>query len=175
MEKPHVGGGSENRMWSPNTSKIGFQNKYTKVCKRARTRNPRKSVLASKVVNPFTCALKPRFVGRRRDFYIPRLPSNLKNIPSVNMYKNVFYIPWFAELISHIYMPSTRSHFEPRLLRPHLWLSLPSIWLFIHESRQSPGSPNWVCAFTAEVKFFNISEVSIAIISRTCQVPTVLK
>jgi hypothetical protein len=44
-------------------------------------------------VNPFTCAITPAFIGRRRDFYIPRLPSNLKNIPNMNMYMNVFYIP----------------------------------------------------------------------------------
>jgi hypothetical protein len=56
------------------------------------TRNPRKSILASKVVNHFICALGPPFIGIQRDFYISRLPSNLENIPSVNMYMNVFYI-----------------------------------------------------------------------------------
>jgi hypothetical protein len=39
-----------------------------------------------------TCPHGP-FIGKRRDFYIPRLPSNLGNIPSVNMYKDVLYIP----------------------------------------------------------------------------------
>jgi hypothetical protein len=43
------------------------------------TRNPRKSALTSKVVNPFTHALVPPFIGRQRDFYILRLPSNLEN------------------------------------------------------------------------------------------------
>jgi hypothetical protein len=57
------------------------------------TKNLRKPVLASKVVNPFTRALAPPFIERRRDFYILRIPSNLRNIPSVNMYTNVFYIP----------------------------------------------------------------------------------
>jgi hypothetical protein len=57
------------------------------------TRNPRKSELASNVVNPFTHDLSPPFIRRRRDFYIPRLPLNLKNIPNVNMYTSVFYIP----------------------------------------------------------------------------------
>jgi hypothetical protein len=42
----------------------------------------------------------------------------------VNMYMSVFYIPWFVELISHIYEPATSSHFEPRLLMPCVWLSL---------------------------------------------------
>ena len=83
-------GGSENRMGSPNTR---LQNGHTKVRTKEGTRNPQKSVLASKVVNPFTRALAPPFIGRRRDFYILRLPSNLKNIPDVNMYINVFYIP----------------------------------------------------------------------------------
>jgi hypothetical protein len=82
-------GGSENQMESPNTR---FQKKCGKVRQREGTKIPPKSVLVSKVVNPFTRALEPPFIGRRRDFYILRLPSNLKNIPSVNIYKNVFYI-----------------------------------------------------------------------------------
>jgi hypothetical protein len=57
------------------------------------TKNLQKTALASKVVNPFTRALAPPFIERRRDFYIPKIPSNLRNIPSVNMYMNVFYIP----------------------------------------------------------------------------------
>jgi hypothetical protein len=53
----------------------------------------RKSVLVSKVVSPFTRALGPPFIGRRkRDFYVLRLPSNLGNIPNVNMYMNISYI-----------------------------------------------------------------------------------
>jgi hypothetical protein len=83
-------GGFENQIGSPNTR---FQNKHTKVRAKEGTRNPQKSVLASKVVNPFTRTLEPPFIRRRRDFYIPRLPSNLENIPSVNMYMNAFYIP----------------------------------------------------------------------------------
>jgi hypothetical protein len=89
------------------------------------TRNPRKSVLTSKIVNPFTRALEPLFIGRRSDFYIHRLPSNLGNISSVNMYMNDFYIPWFVGLISYIYKFATSSHFEPGLLRQRLWLGLP--------------------------------------------------
>jgi hypothetical protein len=115
--------GSENWMEAPNTR---FPNEHKKACKSEGTRFPRKSVSTSNVVNPFTRALKPPFIGRRKDFYIPRLSSNLKNILSVNMYKNVFYTPWFAKLISHIYKSATSSHLEPGLLRLHLWLSLSS-------------------------------------------------
>jgi hypothetical protein len=115
-------GESESRMESLNTT---FQNEHTKVETKEGTRNPRKFVLASKVVNPFTRVLEPPFIGRRRDIYILRLPSNLENIPSVNMYINVFYIPWFAGLISYIYKLATSSHFKPRLLKWHLWLGLP--------------------------------------------------
>jgi hypothetical protein len=115
------GGGSKNRMESPNTR---FWSKHTKVTKKWGTRNPQKSVFVLKVVNPFTRALTPPFIGRRRDFYIPRLPLNLKNIPTVNMYTNVFLIPWFAGLISYIYKPVTSSHFKPGLLRWRLWLGL---------------------------------------------------
>jgi hypothetical protein len=56
-------------------------------------KNLLKTAHASKVVNPFTRALMPPFIGRQRDFYIPKIPSNLRNISSVNMYMNVFYIP----------------------------------------------------------------------------------
>jgi hypothetical protein len=79
-------------MGPPNTNEEGFSNEYTKLLRNQETRNLRKSVLASKVVNPFARALEPPFIRMLRDFYIPRLPSNLKNIPSVNMYMNVFYI-----------------------------------------------------------------------------------
>jgi hypothetical protein len=83
-------GVSENRMEFPNTR---ARNKCTKVTKGGKTRNPRKSVFSSKVVNPFTRALAPPFIGIRRDFYIPRLPLNLENIRGVNACMNVFYIP----------------------------------------------------------------------------------
>jgi hypothetical protein len=79
------------------------------------TKNLRRPALASKVVNPFTRALAPPFIGRRRDFYLPRLPSNPENIPNVNMYITVFCIPWFAGLISYIYKPATSSHLKPGL------------------------------------------------------------
>jgi hypothetical protein len=75
--------------WSPRTHESRTSARKSQ---REGTKNPLKHVLASKVVNPFTCALMPPFIGRRRDFYIPRLPSNLENIPNVNTYKNVFYI-----------------------------------------------------------------------------------
>jgi hypothetical protein len=64
------------------------------------------------------------------DFYIPKVPSNLRNIPNVNMYMNVLYIPWFAGLTSYIYKPATSSHIKPRLLRRRIWLG----FLLIHES-----------------------------------------
>jgi hypothetical protein len=57
------------------------------------TKNLPKTALASKVVNPFTRALAPPFIGRRKVFYIPKIPSNLGNIPCVNTYINVLYIP----------------------------------------------------------------------------------
>jgi hypothetical protein len=60
--------GSENRMESPNTR---ITNKSAQVMKDGETRNLRKLVLASKVVNPFIRALAPPFIGRRRDFLHP--------------------------------------------------------------------------------------------------------
>jgi hypothetical protein len=61
-----------------------------------------------KDLNPFPRALAPPFIGRRRDFYIPKMPSSSKNIPNVNTYKNVFFI-------QHIYKPATSSHTKPGL------------------------------------------------------------
>jgi hypothetical protein len=83
---------------SPRTQESWMRvtDKSARIMESGKTRNLRKPVLTSKVVNPFTRAFAPPFIGRWRDFYIPILPSNLRNIPNVNTYKNVFYIPWFA-------------------------------------------------------------------------------
>jgi hypothetical protein len=67
-----------------------------------------KTAQTSKIVNPFKCALAPPFIGRRRDFYIPKTPLTSKNIPNVNICMNVFYI-------SYIYKPATSSHAKPEL------------------------------------------------------------
>jgi hypothetical protein len=76
-----------------------------------------------KVMNPFTCALAPPFIGRRRDFYIPKTTSNSKNIPNVNTYKNVFFI-------SYIYKPATSSHSKLRLFgTTTLTLLLTGSWI----------------------------------------------
>jgi hypothetical protein len=107
-----VGGGvSGNRMGPLNTGEGKFTKEHAKVLRNAETKNLRKSIFASKVVNPFTRALGHPFIRRRRDFYILRLPSNLKNISGMNTYMNVFYIPGFVELILHIYKSATSSHF----------------------------------------------------------------
>jgi hypothetical protein len=85
-----------------------------------------------KSYEPLSRALMPPFIGRRRDFYIPRLPSNLENIRNVNMYMNVFHTPWFAELIS-IHKPATSSHFKPGLFETTslTWLPRTSEILFM--------------------------------------------
>jgi hypothetical protein len=70
---------------------------------RKETKNLPQVAQVPKIVNPFTRALAPPFIGRRRDFYIPKTPSSSKNIPSVNTYKNVFSF-------SYIYKPATSSH-----------------------------------------------------------------
>jgi hypothetical protein len=87
---PMFGGGSENRMESPNTR---FRNDHTKVAeKEGDKESPKACTRLKSCESLYTCPRAP-FIRRRRDLYIPRLPSNLKNIPSVNMYMNVFYIP----------------------------------------------------------------------------------
>jgi hypothetical protein len=121
------------------------QESRTTAHKSRKTRRQRisESCTRLKIVNPFTHALAPPFIGRWRHFYISKLPSNLRNIPNVNMYKNVFYIPWFAGLISYIYKSATSSHFKPALLKWCLWLDffLTSEAL-IHENQRSLWFPN---------------------------------
>jgi hypothetical protein len=111
-------GVSENSEGIPEHRSAGTQNTRTfksgTQFTKGETNNLQKTAHASKVVNPFTRALAPPFIGRRRDFYIPKMPSNLRNNPSVNMYMNISYIPWFAGLISYIYKPATSSHAKPR-------------------------------------------------------------
>jgi hypothetical protein len=93
--------------WSPRTQELrteeGGDKKPPKACPRLKSCD-----------SLYTCPRAP-FIGRRRDFYIPRLPSNLGNILNVNMYMKVFYILWFTGLISYIYKPTTSSHFKPGL------------------------------------------------------------
>jgi hypothetical protein len=91
---PMLGGYLKIRIRSPNA-----REKYMQMFKseaqmtQGETKNLLKTAHASKVVNPFTRALAPPFIGRRRDFYILKVPSNLRNIPNVNMYINVFLHP----------------------------------------------------------------------------------
>jgi hypothetical protein len=60
-------GGPKNRRESPNTEVHNTNHTSHESCKKE-TRNLRKYELASKVVNPFTRALAPPFIGRWRDF-----------------------------------------------------------------------------------------------------------
>jgi hypothetical protein len=113
----NVGGYPKIRIRSPNTREESVQTPTSEAqMTQEETKNPLKTAPASKVINPFTRALAHPFIGRRRDFYIVKIPSNLGNIPSVNMYMNVFCIPWFAGLISYIYKPATSSHAKLGLL-----------------------------------------------------------
>jgi hypothetical protein len=61
-------GGPKNRWESPNTRTMRFNVRFAKD---RETKNLQKTALASKVVNPFTCAHAPPFIGRRRDFLHP--------------------------------------------------------------------------------------------------------
>jgi hypothetical protein len=105
------------RIRSPNIGEENMQTfKSEAQMTQEETRNPLKTAHASKVANRFTRALAPPFIGRRRDFYIPKVPSNLRNIPNVNMYMNVFYI-------TCIYKPATSSHIKLGFLRRCLCLA----------------------------------------------------
>jgi hypothetical protein len=106
-----LGGLSENPDKIPEHERRKYANVQVRGTDDARgDKESPKDAHASKVVNPFTRALTPPFIGRRRDFYIPKILSNLGNIPNVNIYMSVFYIPY-------IYKPATSSHIKPGLLR----------------------------------------------------------
>jgi hypothetical protein len=105
----------------------------------------------------YTCPHAP-FIGRRRDFYIPKTPSNLKNIPSVNMYMNVFYI-------SYIYKPATSSHTKPGLFE-----TTSLTWL-LTDSWISPFRKSSYAA-TSELELQQISEFRRLPISWFCRFMT---
>jgi hypothetical protein len=111
---------------------------------RKETKNLPKISQTSKVVNPFTRALVPPFIGRQRDFYIPKTPSSSKNIPNVNIYMNVFFI-------SYIYKPATSSHAKPRLFETT------SLTLHLIGLRISPFGKS-SCAMTPELDLQQIHE-----------------
>jgi hypothetical protein len=96
-------GGVRKFGWNTRTRVEGKWKRSDTQMMQEETKNLLKSAQTSKVVNAFTRALAPPFIGRWRDFYIPKIPSDPRNIPSVNVYMNVFYI-------SYIYKPSTSSH-----------------------------------------------------------------
>jgi hypothetical protein len=141
------------------------------------TKNLPRTVLTSKVVNPFTRALTPPFIGRRRYFYIPKTPSSSKNIPNVNIYMNVFFI-------SYIYKPATSSHAKPRLFETtSLTLLLTGSWISRSGNLHAPWLPNltfsrfpnftdsrssWLCRFMASgrVRGSEASQVQDSISSR---------
>jgi hypothetical protein len=79
-------------MEPPNMYKKKLKNTFVKELKNSETRNLRKPVFLLKSYEPLYTSPRSPFIGRRRDFYILILPSDLKNIPNGNMYMNVFYI-----------------------------------------------------------------------------------
>jgi hypothetical protein len=88
---PLLGGYPKNSDDYPNTSEssqhVQVQRESAK-----RLRFPLQIAQVPKSVNPFTRALAPPFIGRRRDFNIPITPLASENIPSVNAYRIVFFI-----------------------------------------------------------------------------------
>jgi hypothetical protein len=105
----------------------------------------------------YTCPRAP-FYRETKGLYIPKTPSNLKNIPSVNMYMNVFYI-------SYIYKPATSSHTKPGLFEmTSLTLLLTNSWIF--PFRKSS------CAVTSELNLQQIPEFRRPPISWSCRFMT---
>jgi hypothetical protein len=66
--------------------------------------------------SPYTCPHAPPFIGRRRDFYIPTIPLNSKNIPNVNTHTQMSFT-------SHTFKSLPLVHtLNPDFLRRQLWL-----------------------------------------------------
>jgi hypothetical protein len=124
--------------WSPRTQK--FRTLITQVMKAAERRQGISESIHSrqKLWIPLHVPSRPLLQGDEGNFYIPKIPSKLGNIPSVNTYKNVLYIPWFAGLISYIYKPATSSHVKPGLFEV---ASL--TWLLSYFQTSPPWFPNF--------------------------------
>jgi hypothetical protein len=87
-------GGSQIRLESPNTrvTNKNHEQECTRHEEWGDKESPKACARLKCCESLYTCPHAP-FIGRRREFYIPRLPSKLWNISNVNTYKNVFYIP----------------------------------------------------------------------------------
>jgi hypothetical protein len=83
--------GFGNRMEPPNTSEVRFENKH----KNPETKNLWKPVFSSKVVNPYICAPRPPFIGKQRDFYILKLPLDLREY---SKWKHVHICLWHLSI-----------------------------------------------------------------------------
>jgi hypothetical protein len=124
------------------------------------TKNLLKTALTSKVVNPFTRALTPPFIGRRRDFYILKTPSSLKNIPSVNKPATSSHTkPGLFEMTS-LTWPLTDLWISPFRKSSYAATSVLELWQ-TPEFRRLPIS--WFCRFmtsgASQVQDFRSSQV----------------
>jgi hypothetical protein len=121
---------------------------------REETKNLPQNAQASKVMNPFTRALAPPFIGRQRDFYIPKTPLSSMNIPNVNTYMNVFFI-------SYIYKSATSSHSKPGLSgTTTLTLLLTSSWIspFVTSEPDFRQIPEFPISWSSWLRRFEIPE-----------------
>jgi hypothetical protein len=85
----------------------------------------------------YTCPRTP-FYRETKGLFHSKITLESRNILCMNMYMNVFYIPWFAGLISYIYEPATSSHFKPVLFGETSLTWLPvNLGSFIHEIHHS--------------------------------------
>jgi hypothetical protein len=112
-------GGIRKSGWDPRTQAKVQCARSSRIMMQEETENLLKDCFNLKSCVPFTCALTPPFTGRRRDFYIPKIPLNSKNIPSVNTYTNVFYT-------LYIYKLATSSHAKPGLFETASLTLLPT-------------------------------------------------
>jgi hypothetical protein len=89
---------------------------------------------------------RPPFIGRRRDFYISIIPSDLENIPNGNMYINVFSYPVICGTNFGYLQTCHLSTLKSGLLVPRLWLgsfvTLPSPTRIDESSPPGFGGPN---------------------------------
>jgi hypothetical protein len=75
-----------------NTCDERFKNEHLKELN-PETKNLRKPVFLSKIVNPFIRTLGPPFYKKMKRLLHSEITLGSKNIPNENMHMNVFYIP----------------------------------------------------------------------------------
>jgi hypothetical protein len=123
-------------MESPNTR---VTTEARKSRRKRRQKNLWKPVLTSKVVNPFTRALAPPFIGRRRDFLNPENTLGFREYSWCEHVHECLLHPVICGADFIHFNPATSSHSKTGLLKWRLWLGFSQV----PENHYSKRFSNW--------------------------------